>query len=162
LIWGWATWRRTWKIYDPHLSEWPSLRETSWLPDYLGEPLVAGYWRAIFDRVLAGLPTWDYSLTFSCWRSRSLAIQPAHNLIRNIGFGGDATHTHDPDTIYSRMPVREMKFPLIHPVRVERSIDRDFRTENIVFSGSAREQLQRMRTARLDGATPSIWKPRPT
>ena len=159
LIWGWASWRRTWENYDPLLSDWPQLRETSWLADYLGDPLATAYWRAIFDRVRGGLETWDYSLTYSCWRSGALSIQPAQNLVANIGFGPDGTFTQKQDAIFANMPAYEMQFPLIHPDRIERAVDFDNRTEAIAFSSSPREQLERLRAARLTSTAPKIWRP---
>jgi len=159
LIWGWASWRRTWEQYDPELRDWPKLRETSWLADYLGDPLAAAYWRAVFDHVRAGLNTWDFSLAFSCWRAGALVVQPAQNLVTNIGFGADGTFTRAPDAILARMPVHEMHFPLVHPDRVERAVACDDKTEEIAFSSSARKQLQRLEAARQAGAAPRIWKP---
>lgn len=159
LMWGWATWRRTWERYDPDIDEWANLRRTSWLADYLGDPLAAAYWRNIFDKVSAGLDTWDFQMNFLCWRQDLLAVQPAHSMIANVGFGPDATFTRETDTVFSRIPVREMQFPLIHPERVERAKNCDDRTEKITFSASPRQQLERVRAARAAGATSTIWKP---
>src|ERR1700726_626208 len=35
-IWGWATWRRAWKLCDHEMKEWPPLRRTNWLRDRWG------------------------------------------------------------------------------------------------------------------------------
>src|SRR5262249_5875156 len=44
LIWGWATWRRAWRLYDEAMSRWPAVRTTSWLSDLLGDGDAARYW----------------------------------------------------------------------------------------------------------------------
>ena len=160
LIWGWAAWRRTWKHYDPDLDQWSKLRETSWLTDYLGDPLAAAYWRAVFDKVRAGFDTWDFQLTFSCWRADALAVQPARNLVSNIGFGIDASFAQAADSIFARIPLHEMQFPLIHPKSIERARNCDQRTETLSFSTSPQEQLQRFRMARGADAAPEVWKPK--
>ncbi len=159
LIWGWATWRRTWRRYDPGLQDWPALRDTPWLLDRLGDPLAAAYWRAIFDRAHAGLDTWDYALAFACWRDEALAIHPARNLISNVGFGPEATNTRFAGPVFADEPAIEMKQPLVHPETVDRAAAFDRRIEQAVFSSSPREQLQRMRAARMAGAVPLSWKP---
>lgn len=46
-----------------------------------------------------------------------LSITPKYNLIRNVGFGADATHTIDHSGSIS-FPTRPMRFPLIHPDEV--------------------------------------------
>ena len=33
--WGWATWRRAWKLMDPKMAKWPELRKEHWLADFL-------------------------------------------------------------------------------------------------------------------------------
>ena len=145
LLWGWAAWRRTWDLYDADLTAWDRLRPTSWLADTLTDVLPTAYWRAIFDSVRSGLDTWDYSLVFSCWRNQLLSVQPRCNLVRNIGFGADSTHTDAGQSIFSNMPTKPMSFPLTHPHHVERNDSCDLRTERVAFSGTLR---QRIRTAR--------------
>jgi hypothetical protein len=161
LIWGWAGWRRTWQQYDPDLNQWPNLRETSWLIDYLGDPLASAYWRGTFDKVRAGFDTWDFQLTFSCWRANALAVQPAQNLVTNLGFGAESTFTRAEDSILAGLPTREMRFPLVHPKTVERAEDCDDRTEQLAFSAWPRDQLQKFRIARAAATVKKTWRSDP-
>jgi glycosyltransferase involved in cell wall biosynthesis len=142
LLWGWACWRRTWDIYDADLTSWNRDRDATWLSELLADPLATAYWTRIFDRVKSGLDTWDYSLVFSCWRSNLLAIQPSQNMIENIGFGKEATHTLEIKSIFANIPAREINFPLNHPFGIERNVDCDAWTEQIAFSGTARKRLE--------------------
>jgi len=49
----------------------------------------------IFEDMIAGkIDTWDYQLIFSCWKEKQLHISPLKNLVTNLGFRSDATHTH--------------------------------------------------------------------
>ncbi|AFZ46692.1 hypothetical protein Cyast_0718 [Cyanobacterium stanieri PCC 7202] len=41
--------------------------------------------------------TWDYIWSFSCTLQKAFSILPMNNLIQNIGFGMDATHTRGSD-----------------------------------------------------------------
>ncbi len=115
-IWGWASWRRAFENYDVEMKEWPALREQGWLEDlFQDDHALVSYWKGLFDKVYKGeIDTWDYQLLFSQWRANRVSICPRKNLVTNIGFGADATHTHD-DSPWATMPTSELEFPLKHP-----------------------------------------------
>jgi hypothetical protein len=93
--WGWASWRRSWQHYDGDLSQWPALRDSGLLETIFEDPLERNYWSAIWQRLLdAGEPdTWDYHWTLTCLSNSGLTALPNRNLVSNVGFGADATHT---------------------------------------------------------------------
>ncbi len=135
-IWGWATWKRAWKHYDVDIKAWPEIRQNGSLRNILSENKVVKYWESIFNSVYNGLiNTWDYQWVFSCWIQGGLSIIPNQNLVSNIGFDANGTHTHG-DSIFSKMPVKNMKFPLVHPNYVIRDCNSDTYTENMWFSAS--------------------------
>jgi hypothetical protein len=115
-IWGWATWKSEWQRYDRHLSDWPELRERRMLGEIFDEPRVVEFWTQIFDAMHenSGPDTWDYQWLYTGLKNNSLTIVPNVNLVTNIGFGEDATHTTqvDPRCI---SPVHPVEFPLKHP-----------------------------------------------
>ncbi len=128
-IWGWASWRRSWEGYDPNLASWPRAREEKWLRTVLGDLSLVGYWTNIFDRVYQHqIDTWDYQWLFHCWNQNRLAIIPNTNLISNIGFGEDATHTVGKDKFHG-MQAESVDFPLLHPSSVSRDSLADRYTE---------------------------------
>jgi hypothetical protein len=45
-----------------------------------------------------------------------LTIHPSTNLITNIGFTEDATHSRDQTSVFANVETRPMIFPLIHPL----------------------------------------------
>lgn len=93
--WGWATWRRCWHHYDPDLRQLPVLRDAGFLKTIFSDPAERRYWSQIWQCLLDhGEPdTWDYQWTFTCLINGGLTALPNHNLVRNVGFGKDATHT---------------------------------------------------------------------
>lgn len=115
--WGWATWSRAWRYYDDDLTLWPELRTSDWLLDILGDPAAALYWQRIFDRIHDGRITysWAYRWLYSCWVQNGLTILPNVNLVANIGFGPQASHTKNVRSIYSNMPTGCLEVPLKHP-----------------------------------------------
>ena len=114
-IWGWASWRRAWNNYDVDMELWPQIRDGNWLNDLLHDGKLVRYWTNIFERVYRGeIDTWDYQWAFVCLMHRGFTILPSVNLVSNIGFAMDATHT-DSRSRLSALEICEMKFPLKHP-----------------------------------------------
>ena len=132
--WGWASWRRAWQHHDFQIKPWLALRNTSWLLDILGDPRQAKGWQNVFDRVHADPASyWDYQWTFACWVQNGLAITPNTNLVSNIGFRDDASHTTNPTSIVANIPTAEMRFPLQHPPSMVRDREADRSTFEIFF-----------------------------
>lgn len=149
-VWGWATWRRAWQYYQVNMDQWPQVRAGRWLFDVLGSvradvkdgqcrfDMMASmktleYWYKIFDYTYGGrIDTWDYQLIFTSWLQHGLHILPNVNLVSNIGFGSDATHTK---TIRkcANMPALEMGFPLQHPNFMIRDAAADDYTQATLF-----------------------------
>lgn len=114
--WGWASWRRAWRHFDVEMKLWGMLRETNWLEDIFTDQRQAAYFRNCFEAAYTRTLTtvWDYQWFFACLAQNGLAILPNVNLISNIGFGSDATHTKE-TSVMARVPAHEMSFPLAHP-----------------------------------------------
>ena len=93
-IWGWATWARAWKAYDRSRWAWPKQGFCDLFPN--ADKTEEAYWNRIFGRMASGeLSTWDYSWISWFWMQGWVSITPAQNLVRNVGFGPDATNTRD-------------------------------------------------------------------
>jgi hypothetical protein len=125
---GWASWRRAFQYYDPEIKLWPTLRNTSWLLDILGDPAAVEFWREKFDLHYAtGIETtgWDWPWLFACWAHRGLSILPGTNLVSNIGFREDATHSKRKDDERANVSTVEMMFPLKHPSYMIRDRETD-------------------------------------
>jgi len=136
-IWGWASWRRAWKYFDYDLKLWPKIRKENWLTSILENRKVVKYWTKNFQRTYEGDPTvWDYRWTFACWIQNGLTILPNVNLVSNIGFGEDATHTIGSKSRVANLPVKEMNFPLKHPPFLLRHVEADDFTYRNLFDSS--------------------------
>jgi hypothetical protein len=115
-VWGWASWRRAWKTYDIHMSEWPRLREADWLTSVAQTQREVRMRTRIYDDLRAGrIDTWDYQWGFAKLVHGLLSVIPAVNLIENIGAGPDATHPDPHQRSYKAFP---MIWPLRHPLTV--------------------------------------------
>jgi hypothetical protein len=131
--WGWATWRRAWQLYDPHIKLWTEVNQGGWLKDILDCDRSTKNWANRFQSVCGNQThIWDYQWTFCCWIHSGLSILPNVNLVSNIGFSEDATHTKGKSTL-AEIPVEEMQFPLMHPLFMIRDIQSDIQTEKKIF-----------------------------
>ncbi|GBL12549.1 hypothetical protein MSj_04069 [Microcystis aeruginosa Sj] len=136
-IWGWASWRRAWKYFDYDLKLWPKIRQEDWLTSILENRKVVEYWTKNFQRTYEGDATvWDYRWTFACWIQNGLTILPNVNLVSNIGFGEDATHTIGGKSRVANLPVKAMNFPLKHPPFLLRQGEADDFTYRNLFESS--------------------------
>lgn len=132
--WGWASWRRCWQHYDVDLSQWPALRDSGLLNTIFEDPLERNYWRRIWQRLVdeSKPDTWDYQWTFTCLANGGLTALSNRNLVNNVGFGEDATHTTG-NAINTR--VSEGVDPNHHPSFLLRDALADRCTYNQVYGG---------------------------
>jgi len=86
-IWGWATWSKAWQNYNINVNLSSNL-----FHHYSFSHKEKVYWSNISNN-LRNIDTWDYQWMFINWLHKGISITPNVNLIQNIGFGEDATHT---------------------------------------------------------------------
>ncbi len=135
-IWGWATWRRAWSLYDPQMSGWPAVRRNGVLRKILSNPRAVARTTEIFQDVYDGTgpTTWDYPWFYTVLVNRLLCVTPAVNMVRNIGFGAGATNTTDTTSAEANLTVSAMPFPLDHPPAVTNDCGLDDIEDRIIDS----------------------------
>ncbi len=90
-IWGWATWRRAWQLYDINMSGWPSSSCNSFLNYHFGGK-IAKHFVNTFNLISEKqFDTWDIQWVYCCIFNNGLCVTPRVNLISNIGVVG--THS---------------------------------------------------------------------
>jgi hypothetical protein len=113
-IWGWATWRRAWDQYDAAMTRWgePEARAV------VRSRMPATEYRITsqrFDSVYEGrLDTWDFGWAFAILVNHGVAVMPDRNLVSNIGFDSEATHTRRPSLHEGAVRPHGLEFPLRH------------------------------------------------
>ncbi|MCZ6705447.1 MAG: glycosyltransferase family 2 protein [Bacteroidetes bacterium] len=127
-VWGWATWKRAWNTYDVDLKSWPKKKlENPFRRLPLHKKEIGGLERTLddlYDRNPENrkLDTWDFQWDYNRYIHNGLAITPKVNLVTNIGFGDDATHTPDRNHKLANIPIGTLDFPLEHPETIELSV----------------------------------------
>ncbi len=111
-VWGWASWARSWKNYKLDISDdlfkFEEMKEDFTLEEF-------HYWNHLFYSLSnKNYYTWDIQFAFYNFINRKINIMPKVNLITNIGFREDATHTTNASNI-SNLRFGDLDFPLSHP-----------------------------------------------
>ena len=118
-IWGWATWRSRWQHdYDVAMKHWPQIRAEGRVVDWVSSQSEHHSLTETYEKVYQGkIDTWDYQWSFGSRLNGRIAVMPNVNLISNIGFGAEATHTTS-GSEFSDIPASGIQFPLTHPVAI--------------------------------------------
>lgn len=136
--WGWATWRRAWKHYCVDLPFWPEWKNSNdWLlktPDLVERR----YWMNLFEMAAQDeINSWAYPWIACAWYHRGLTATPNVNLVTNIGFGPDATHTLMDET-KEGLPVYSLG-PITHPDKIEQDQEADCYVFDNIFGGRSNQ-----------------------
>lgn len=126
--WGWATWRRAWKLYDYSIKRYKSARQQQVLNHSYNSLAEREYFLNIFDRTynnVEDITWWDYQWEFLLRTNSGLTIVPNKNLVVNIGFGENATHTTNTNSRGAQLKAERLSLPLKHPDHIVPDYERD-------------------------------------
>jgi hypothetical protein len=124
-IWGWATWKSTWEKYIFDANEIPKKQFKLVLNYHFKNSKIRHYWLWIFYLVRKHLiDTWGYQLCFCIFLNKGLSIVPCKDIVSNIGFNENATHTFDTNIRISNLPAFDIG-TLIHPSEIKQYIEAD-------------------------------------
>jgi hypothetical protein len=92
--WGWASWRRAWNHYKFDISNLDDFIKQKKINRIFKRYCDRYYWLNIFKKMEKHeIDTWDYQWAYSIFNNDGICINPTKNLVSNIGFGTDSTHT---------------------------------------------------------------------
>jgi hypothetical protein len=131
-LWGWATWREAWEKFQFDID--PAGSDT--MREFVGSEKMWNYFQKQFESTVEGkMDSWGFRWTYSCWKNQGLSIVPNKNLVSNIGFGENSTHTSSISSPQNNVPSYELTFPLRHPKKklVNRKAD-EFSFQRIFMS----------------------------
>lgn len=136
-IWGWASWANRWAKYDVEIKSYKDFVDQNVVINLSESEQDKKYWQKIFEDVFNGkIDTLDYQWSYTVWVNSGLSILPNKNLISNIGFGPNATHTTDLDSQHSIIPRMNLSLPLLHPGFVIKDLTADNFTTTRMFRKS--------------------------
>ncbi|AHM61598.1 hypothetical protein D770_16720 [Flammeovirgaceae bacterium 311] len=114
-VWGWATWKRAWKLFDFQMKDYNDFIANGFLRNNFSGA-VEKRWKKNLDKVLSENPpsVWGYRWLYSTWKEGGLSITPNASLIKNIGFDERAVHTKSSDNVFSKIELEEIS-EIVHP-----------------------------------------------
>jgi hypothetical protein len=110
--WGWASWSDRWATFDLKLADWPTFERSSYSRYY---PFSRQRNQGFRASQTSEIDAWDYQWHFAISRNHGLVVVPTQNLVRNIGFEPEATHTRNIFSLYPRNPLGRLDPPFRAP-----------------------------------------------
>lgn len=91
--WGWATWQRAWAKFDPQANGWERLLTDAAFRHRFDADGSYYYTNMLTEQMTGKIDSWLIRWRWSMFVNDGLTLFPTRSLVRNIGFGADATHT---------------------------------------------------------------------
>lgn len=137
-IWGWATWKRAWLKMDWEMTAYLDFLKSNKLSNYANTQEEFWYWKKTFDDVYNHHPEyWDYQWLYSIWNNNGFGIAPAVNLVINVGFDNESTHTTNMPKWYDKIKLNKIE-TIKHPseIKINQKAD-DYLFNNIIQTPKA-------------------------
>lgn len=141
-IWGWATWARAWKNYEPNMAGLEEFFEDDFIHQITPKAGSKKYWQGKFFKVKNNLiDTWDYQWLYATWKHNGLTIIPNKNLVTNIGFEAG---THFNGSKLGNLYQKSYSLgKIVHPEIVLPHAEADAYTEKTIFRPGFRKLLNK-------------------
>lgn len=90
--WGWATWERAWRHFDPLARGYPRLRDDPALRQRFDLDGYYRYFRMLQSQQEGKVDSWAIRWYLSVFLRDGLALYPRKTLVRNVGFDGSGVN----------------------------------------------------------------------
>ncbi|MDB5109851.1 MAG: protein containing nucleotide-diphospho-sugar transferase domain [Mucilaginibacter sp.] len=142
-IWGWATWKDRWQKYDVNLAHVDESKVNRFLKTIFHTKRERTKWLNDFLQIKTGqVDTWDTQWMFTIWGNEGLCVVPWKNLITNIGYGPDATHTTMAESSEANLPSFTLDY-IIHPKKIALNTAADSKIRYEKFITPNKERIRR-------------------
>lgn len=156
-VWGWATWADRWQahrstFHRDHVRRSPDDRGDAPVRSRPAVPASGALVTRAGRRHFADAATsqdvithgWDKHWWLTIMTEGGLSVSPSVNLVENVGFGADATHTGAPGR--RDAAATAITFPLRHPAQVvlNEDVERELELELARIGGRAAQLARRV------------------
>lgn len=133
-VWGWASWRRAWRHNDGNILLWGEQETKDKIKKLLKFEKYYKLRAMTFEQAYKKkVVAWDYQWACSRLIQGGLAIVPRVNLVANLGYGIDATHTIVLDEELSSIATCNTTFPLVHNNSFTPDIEYDLKVVDMLM-----------------------------
>jgi len=98
--WGWATWKRAWDMFNVDAKGYRDLVVNRKLREDFDLGNVSPYSQMLENQMSGKLDSWAIRWWWTFFRSNGLCLYPGKSLVRNIGFGDEASNTTAADNYH--------------------------------------------------------------
>jgi hypothetical protein len=110
--WGWGTWKRAWKLFDPSSVGYEQLKQNKDLTYKFDLGGTYPYSDMLIQQMEEQtINSWAIRWRWTVFKNEGVSLFPDFSLVRNIGFGKDATHTK------GRNPFETFNFKLDYSIK---------------------------------------------
>ena len=128
-----TSWRRAWQLYDVEMKTLPLFLAENKISEIFEDKQVQKNWIKNLKKIYKGANTWDYQWAYANLINNSYCIIPNENLISNIGFGRDSTHTANKGDVLDKMALGKIT-NVTHPEKFTYALEADHFTNTKVFN----------------------------
>jgi hypothetical protein len=129
--WGWATWARAWKVFEPDGARLLAALRSQGLTRQFDFDGSYGYTRMLEDQIAGRNDSWAVRWYASAFLAGMLTLYPGRSLVRNIGNEGSGTHTLEATDAFesglATTPVQVGTAPLRDDAQARAAFGRFFR-----------------------------------
>jgi len=97
--WGWATWARAWKDFEPNINQLISKFDKAKIHQFSIEGNM-NFWKQMEQFKSGRNNSWAIRWYASVFLKNGLTLNPSHSLVHNIGHDGTGVHSNNEKTYY--------------------------------------------------------------
>jgi hypothetical protein len=90
--WGWATWQRSWDVFDPEAMGWEAMKKDSEMHRRFNLDGAYDYYSMLSLQMAQKRSTWDVCWYWSVFKTKGIVLYPPTSHVVNTGFDGSGTH----------------------------------------------------------------------
>jgi hypothetical protein len=141
--WGWATWRRSWTLFNADISDSTLKIKQGHLDLVFNSSMEKNHWlKSLHKANNERKSVWDFQFYYAIWLSKGLCVTPNQNLVVNLGFFDQGTHYFLKDSTKTSVRSESIDFPLVHPYAMNVDRKADSYTFNNFYSHSLSRSLR--------------------
>jgi hypothetical protein len=149
--WGWATWARAWKNFNPQYKTWQQHKQQ--LRQLITEQNYHTC-NAVFDTLAKGnIDSWDVQWMIDIWQHHGTVVVPKNNLIANLGNGEGSSYMPQLSQ-FANMHTHAISTQLIHPPQIEYPFDKLYEDQIVELM---KEFMAHNKLKSLSNIKPPVW-----
>jgi len=95
--WGWATWGRAWRKFDPDMKDYEKISKDSKIKNKFNMEGAYDYFNLLKLQRSGKIDSWAIRWYLNVFMENGLTLYPAKTLVENHGLDGSGTHCGDED-----------------------------------------------------------------